>query len=107
MNDEQGHQAGDLYIREACRIVCEVFKHSPVFRLGGDEFVIISQGVDYENIDSLVEKLVAINVTNREDGRVVIACGMSKFNSDQSVEEVFKRADARMYENKKKLKGLS
>lgn len=107
VNDEQGHQAGDLYIREACRIVCEVFKHSPVFRLGGDEFVIISQGVDYENIDSLVEKLVAINVTNREDGRVVIACGMSKFNSDQSVEEVFKRADARMYENKKKLKGLS
>ena len=50
---------------------------------------------------------MAINVTNRENGRVVIACGMSKFNSDQSVEEVFKRADARMYENKKKLKGLS
>ena len=106
VNDEQGHQAGDRYIREGCMIICKVFAHSPVFRVGGDEFAVISQGADYENIDSLVEKVAEINAANRAAGKVVIACGMSKFNSDQNVAEVFKRADAHMYENKKKLKGL-
>ena len=37
---------------------------------------------------------------------VVIACGVSKFNNDNNVAAVFQRADALMYENKKKLKGL-
>ena len=49
VNDEQGHQAGDQFIRNACMIVCKVFAHSPVFRIGGDEFAVISQGADYEN----------------------------------------------------------
>ena len=106
VNDEQGHQAGDLYIQDACHFVCKVFAHSPVFRIGGDEFAVISQGADYENIDSLVEIIAEINATNAAEGGVVIACGMAKFNNDKNVAEVFQRADANMYENKKKLKGL-
>ena len=54
INDTEGHKAGDQYIRDACRIVCEIFRHSPVFRLGGDEFAVIAQGGDYANIDSLI-----------------------------------------------------
>lgn len=49
-----GHQAGDEYIIGACRIICNKFKHSPVFRIGGDEFVAISEGEDYEHIDSIL-----------------------------------------------------
>ena len=41
------------------------------------------------------------------EGKVVIAAGMARFSSnDRRVATVFERADARMYENKKMLKGI-
>ncbi|MBR2697306.1 MAG: amino acid permease [Clostridia bacterium] len=46
-NDTYGHKAGDEYIRKACKMVCDVYKHSPVYRVGGDEFVVIVRGREY------------------------------------------------------------
>ena len=36
INEEHGHEKGDLYLLKACRFLCEIFRHTPVFRLGGD-----------------------------------------------------------------------
>ena len=104
VNDTQGHQAGDQYIRKGCQIICNIFKHSPVFRIGGDEFAVISQGDDYKNAESLLEKVAELNEKNAATGDVTLAGGMSKYCNDSSVADVFKRADALMYENKKMLK---
>lgn len=41
INDTLGHKAGDEYIRDACRMVCDIFQHSPVYRVGGDEFTVV------------------------------------------------------------------
>ena len=49
INDSKGHDAGDSYLIRACRLICDVFKHSPVYRMGGDEFVAFLTGDDYEN----------------------------------------------------------
>ena len=57
INDTRGHQAGDEYIRMACRMICDVFSHSPVYRVGGDEFVVILTGRDYENRIALMREL--------------------------------------------------
>lgn len=104
INDTAGHQAGDQYIRDACKIICDIFKHSPVFRIGGDEFAVIAQGNDYENIEKRLEEMKEHNKEAMRSGGVVIACGMSKFENDASVEAVFERADHAMYENKASLK---
>ena len=104
VNDLYGHQAGDQRIREACRIICDIFKHSPVFRIGGDEFAVISQSNDYKSIEELLGKVREHNAEAARTGGSVIACGMSKFDNDASVAAVFKRADHNMYENKKALK---
>ena len=106
VNDTQGHQAGDQYLRQGCAIICEIFKHSPVFRVGGDEFAVIAQGQDYENLDSLLARLEAVNLENIAGGGTVVACGMAQFRDDRSVAAVFERADVDMYENKKRLKAL-
>ncbi|MBR6880261.1 MAG: diguanylate cyclase [Clostridiales bacterium] len=104
INDEFGHQAGDQYIREACRVVCTTFKRSPVFRVGGDEFCVISQGDDYENIKVLLQKIEDHNTEALNNGGVVIACGTAFNNKGESVSDVYKRADKIMYENKVRLK---
>lgn len=104
INDTAGHKAGDEYIKEACRIICKTFKHSPVFRIGGDEFAVVVQGEDYESIDELVEMINDHNLKAVHSGGIVIACGMAKTENDDCVATVFERADKNMYENKRFLK---
>ena len=107
VNDTQGHKAGDDYIRSASKLVCDTFKHSPVFRVGGDEFVVILKGSDFESREELEKKFMEIATRNAEEHKVVVACGIAVFDKmhDKNVSAVFERADALMYKNKMSLKG--
>jgi diguanylate cyclase (GGDEF)-like protein len=104
INDNAGHQVGDQYIRDACKVVCNVFKHSPVFRVGGDEFAVISRGDDYANMESLLVAMDNYNKGALSTGGAVVACGMARYEDDQNVAAVFERADQQMYANKHLLK---
>ena len=106
VNDTLGHKAGDEHIRQACRIICQLFKHSPVFRIGGDEFVVLLQGSDYESRSDIMAALDAQSVANKADGGPVVAAGLSEFaaGSDARVQEVLDRADSLMYQRKVELK---
>ena len=104
INDTAGHQAGDQYLCNARKIVCDIFKHSPVYRIGGDEFAVIAQGEDYENIDRRIGELKAHNEKALRSDGVTIACGMARFADDTCVAQVFERADHSMYEDKLALK---
>ena len=104
INDTEGHQAGDQYLRDACKIICDIFKHSPVFRVGGDEFAVISQGGDYDRMEELLACMSRRNQEALRSGGIVIACGMSRFDHDPCVAAVFERADHNMYDNKNWLK---
>ena len=105
VNDTKGHTAGDAYIREASRLICDLYKHSPVYRIGGDEFVIFLEGTDYEQRNELLESLDSRMDENAKAGGVVIAAGMAEYQSeDEHLFDVFSRADKRMYERKKLLK---
>ena len=109
VNDTQGHKAGDELIKDACKLICRTFAHSPVFRVGGDEFAVVLKEQDYtdrENIINTFRKHIEENV--RIGQGPIIASGVAeyKLNSDTTVEEIYKRADERMYENKAKLKEM-
>ena len=104
VNDASGHQAGDRYLLDACRIICEIFKHSPVFRVGGDEFAVIAQGSDYASVGELLKKVDEHNADALQSGGIVIACGVAKYENDTCVRAGFDRADRDMYDNKSNLK---
>lgn len=106
VNDTQGHKAGDAYIRSACMLVCDVFKHSPVFRIGGDEFVAILQGDDYANRQELLATFDRTVEGNIGTSGPVVSAGIADFVAGQDVQAhaVFERADAQMYERKRELK---
>ena len=108
VNDTLGHKAGDQYIRDACRIICNQFKHSPVYRVGGDEFVAVLQGSDYQEKEALIEHFTAQNGERCRNGEVVIVCGIADWEEagKEPFESVFQRADQKMYENKKDLKSM-
>jgi len=108
INDTLGHKAGDQYILDACAMICDVFKHSPVFRVGGDEFTVVLTGRDYANRQQLMDTLHEQSVERIRQGRAVVSGGISDFDAetDDHVLEVFERADQQMYEEKKRLKTL-
>ena len=104
VNDTEGHKAGDQYLRDACKIICTTFKRSPVFRVGGDEFCVLSQGDDYERLDELIEQMNEHNLDATQNGGIVIALGVARYEHEDKVAPVYERADQNMYENKSELK---
>ncbi len=107
INDNYGHTFGDSYLKGCCHMICDIYKHSPVYRIGGDEFVVILEGEDYEGrhsrLDALKEAFERSSADASQDPwlRFSAASGMAEYASDDnSVELVFKRADKAMYEDK-------
>ena len=102
INDTLGHKAGDEFIKKGCSIICNTFKHSPVFRIGGDEFAVILKGHDYENRYSLMGSLHDSLQTHRRNRMLILAAGISEFvpYKDMRVQDVFERADNLMYADK-------
>lgn len=108
VNDTYGHNAGDELIRISSTLICRVFAHSPVFRIGGDEFCVILQGGDYNLRDTLLLRLEheMVEMQNVPGGELSIACGMADHpaSSNTTYDELFRQADARMYEHKRRCK---
>ena len=109
INDSQGHVAGDEYIKQSAKLLCNIFVHSPVFRIGGDEFVVFLRGDDYSNREALMKALQdQVWENQRSKSGPVLASGMAEFTSgkDSLVTAIFDRADKAMYKNKRDLKKL-
>ncbi len=114
INDTYGHDKGNAAIIKLCNIVCKIFCHSPVFRVGGDEFVVVLWGDDYNIRENLIAEFKGkLEEFAKDDSlepweKISAAIGVADFDAeiDHSVDDVFKRADGLMYENKKEMKAM-
>ena len=108
INDQYGHEKGDEYLKVASTVLLRVFRNSPVFRIGGDEFCVILQNEDYQNRDALIKQFrkakadISTSTENRWE-QVHLSMGMAVFDpdKDRTVNNVVRRADAMMYEDKR------
>ena len=110
VNDTFGHEYGDKYLIGACEIICDVFKHSPVYRIGGDEFLAVLQGHDYEQREELMTQLKERFRGSGDESLqpwedFSAACGIGVYQLGDTVEQVFQNADEEMYRNKVEMKG--
>jgi diguanylate cyclase (GGDEF)-like protein len=108
VNDTYGHEHGNDYIFGSCHQICVIYSHSPVFRVGGDEFVVLLENSDYDNRVQLLEELRRSFEASQSDEsrepweRYSASVGMAIFDDerDVSMDDVFKRADTLMYQDK-------
>ena len=109
-NDTYGHEAGDMYIREAATIIRECFGDiGQCYRQGGDEFTAVLTGVDTglceRRMAEMKEKVAEYNQKS-SNIRMGIAGGYAQFDGeqDEDISDTVKRADKRMYEEKFRMK---
>ena len=109
INDAYGHDHGDEYLLNCCQMICRVFEHSPVFRIGGDEFLVLLENTDFDRRDELVDEFNRRSKESLKEpyawNRVSTAKGLAVCEpSDTSPEDVLRRADQAMYQDKKVMK---
>ena len=98
VNDRDGHQAGDMILKNAANILRNIFDVSEVFRAGGDEFTIISAGLTEEELN---EKTEEIRKAAEGYENVSFALGNCLADGETDILTALRLADERMYEDKR------
>lgn|GEM_PF-2227532 len=104
INDTLGHAVGDEVLRKASQMIAQELRSDDVFgRWGGEEFVVISK-ISAGHLESLVARLMRslelVKIEGAPDCRITMSVGIAEARVDEPFEEVFKRADAAMYQVK-------
>lgn len=111
LNDTRGHDVGDLLLVEVAQRLQKVVREGDtVARQGGDEFVLLLEDLGDEP-NQATELAQQLGDTLREaidrpfslkghDYHCKASIGISLFNAQDSVDELFRRADLAMYQAK-------
>ncbi|MDR3318119.1 MAG: diguanylate cyclase [Clostridiales bacterium] len=105
INDKQGHSAGDRYLRLFAEMMDKSFSvNGSVYRIGGDEFTIIFRHADMKRAEADVAAMY--KKFTEENPLFTFAVGLTLYSrsSDRSIQDAFGRADALMYEDKRRVK---
>ncbi|MDE6687320.1 MAG: GGDEF domain-containing protein, partial [Lachnospiraceae bacterium] len=117
VNDTLGHSEGDQMIKKGAETIRQAFaqEKGDCYRIGGDEFAVFLTGDQIAErcekaIGRLLEELHIYNSRQNREYELSIASGYAVYDescAEMTLTELFETADARMYENKKKMKNKS
>lgn len=109
VNDQLGHAAGDDLLRRAGEILGKAIeKPFTAARIGGDEFALVLPAADEQaglKIMADIQKLTELNNQFFPGAALNFAMGMATANATDRLDDIIKRADARMYKAKRDFKG--
>ena len=108
INDDYGHELGDMAIIDAARHLKKVFGNARLFRFGGDEFIALETDSSLEGMQQRFGLLDGeLEEVNRTERPYVVPLALAKGaaayipGTDTSFKDVFERADQAMYDDKK------
>ncbi len=110
VNDKLGHAIGDEYIKRLAEFIKDSFENEKCFRMGGDEFLILSKkkssNPEFRNsLAGLNRNIEAYNRARALEIPLSVAIGYADYNSEKErLEDVIRKADEYMYEQKKKMR---
>lgn len=106
INDQHGHPAGDLVLKEFAGHLQKVIRVSDVaVRMGGDEFMVILPECPPGNVGVLLNRLQSIEVDYRGvKFPVHFSAGWVGYKSGERPEELINRADQALYADKRERK---
>lgn len=96
-NDERGHLAGDILLKEAASILKNLFGQDEIYRAGGDEFMVLSFGTTEE---ALNKKIAELRKQVELSDTVSFAIGSFFDANSNNILSAMTKADKRMYDDK-------
>jgi diguanylate cyclase (GGDEF)-like protein len=108
VNDEAGHLAGDDVIAATGRAIqSQVRANDTVSRWGGEEFLVVLEGCEIEEAVGVAEKIrTAIEqgaaIGSAAGRQVTASAGVAQYQAGETLETLFARADAALYEAKER-----
>lgn len=106
INDEYGHAAGDKVLSTVATKIVESIRESDILcRYGGEEFVLLLPETNMDDAIPLLDKLRSeierCPFRYKETPvSVTLSCGVAQFTRNETLDDVFERADQAMYEAK-------
>ncbi|MBC7283184.1 sensor domain-containing diguanylate cyclase [Hoeflea sp.] len=104
-NDQLGHDAGDALLRRFGEVLSGVVSRpNHAARIGGDEFAILMPGADKKAAAAMVDTInELLNINNQfySNAPLSVAIGWATSRDGESMEDLIKRADLEMYEDKR------
>lgn len=111
VNDNFGHSEGDELIVAVCNLIREIISENDILcRLGGDEFIILFPNRKKEEAEEVLKTIISnINKSNESKSKpysISFSYGIIQVSPDncESIDDIIKQADAKMYEHKQKNK---
>jgi diguanylate cyclase (GGDEF)-like protein len=104
INDDCGHLAGDELLEQVAQHLCRT--NSTVYRVGGDEFAILVDRTNGESVTGLMRSLTPLSHifrTCNHEHVIQFSYGFASRREDETFEQVFSRADARLRQFKHRL----
>jgi len=97
VNDHQGHNAGDLLLKNAAIILQNTFSGGEIYRAGGDEFLILLPGTTEADMR---KKVSDIKKKANMFENVSFAAGCCFLQPGMDLRDAMSEADAQMYRDK-------
>lgn len=97
VNDQQGHIAGDMLLKNAAVILQSTFVGDEIFRVGGDEFLVLLRNTDEADMR---RKIAEIKKKAELFQNVSFAAGCSLLSRAGGVHKALAEADTMMYADK-------
>ncbi len=104
VNDQLGHDAGDMVLREVVRRMRSVLGPlTPVYRVGGEEFAVLMAGAEETDVEEVAERLrVAVRAEPIVDRDTTMSFGIAAATLDQHpVARIIEAADQALYQSKR------
>ena len=99
INDNLGHDEGDLLIIRASKLIAKHFGMEHLYRVGGDEFVVLAPDMEKYVFE---RKQYQFRQELEDNDKVSMASGFVWIPDRRKVSEAIKTADRLMYEDKAK-----
>ncbi len=106
VNDTYGHKAGDKVLKTVAQLLNKRIRSTDFLaRYGGEEFVMLLPGTRQEETLRLLNEL-RLQVENcgfhyhGDSVKITVSCGISSFNNNDTLAQVFDRADQALYKAK-------
>ncbi len=96
-NDNDGHQAGDLLLKNAAMVLQNVFIGDEIYRAGGDEFLVLVPDITREDLQKKIER---VRKDSASYGNVSFAIGYSFKEDQRDILDGLHEADEIMYADK-------